>query len=440
MTTGTRSDNFLVWNQYGYTGDSASKQWSGDDYPALTRTWVWVDRPVYSRKSGLLTGWTKKLIKASNGSSTKRLPIVDHAYSCSWERVSIPPYHFSIYYEDYSGISSGDSAPDQAGFGLFPADQTWSSNDDIALVSKLASKVQGTSFHAGVALAEVDKTLLMLGSTVKRVANAWNFARKGNFRESSRILTGKARNLSGKKTIANNWLALQYGWMPLLGDVHDGAETLASILNVPRQSSVFATRASINRAPWETATGRSFGPNASPLVTGCEVGTRKRIKVTSVEADPVQLTGLTDPYSIAWERLPFSFVLDWFLPIGAWLDARFKASAIHGSFVISTKIWRKHGGLVPNGRVFQCYPLPGYSIKPDYYGNSGTFTRVLSSSIDVPLPGLKPLAKAASKLHVANAMALVTALIKSEEVLPSKWQGPTRDVNGVRYPKRPSKG
>lgn len=430
MTVGTRSNDYLIWTPYGYAGDSASKSWSGDDYPHLVPQWAWQDKAIYEKDGRTFKKWVKVLRKIRPPHLARKLPVVDHAYWCTWERVSIPVYYWDLLYEDYSGHAIFAQCPDQAGYGLIPAAQIWSTNDDIALISKLASKVQGTSFHAGTALAEIDKTLLMIGDTVKRVGKAWNYARVGNFRESSRVLTGKARNMSLKRTISQNWLELQYGWIPLLKDVHEGAETLASVLNVPRQRSVSATRSAINRSPWNTVSGPT-GSGWIPKINGCEVGTRKRISVTSFEADPVQLTGITDVNSILWERTPFSFVLDWILPIGAWLDARFKASAIHGSFVTSTKTWETHGGFSPNGdRCVTCYPIPGWSIKPDYYGHRGTFTRTLSSSLDVPLPGLKPLAKAASVLHVANAMALVTVLMKKPG--PSV-DIPIREINGRIY-------
>jgi hypothetical protein len=32
-------------------------------------------------------------------------------------------------------------------------------------------------------------------------------------------------------------------------------------------------------------------------------------------------TGFTNPINLAWEILPFSFVVDWFLPIGPYLEA-----------------------------------------------------------------------------------------------------------------------
>lgn len=31
--------------------------------------------------------------------------------------------------------------------------------------------------------------------------------------------------------------------------------------------------------------------------------------------------GLTNPASVAWELVPFSFVVDWFAPVGDWLNA-----------------------------------------------------------------------------------------------------------------------
>lgn len=37
--------------------------------------------------------------------------------------------------------------------------------------------------------------------------------------------------------------------------------------------------------------------------------------------------GLTNPLDVAWEVLPFSFVVDWFIPIGNWLNV---LDAMHG--------------------------------------------------------------------------------------------------------------
>jgi hypothetical protein len=31
--------------------------------------------------------------------------------------------------------------------------------------------------------------------------------------------------------------------------------------------------------------------------------------------------GLTNPLAIAWELVPFSFVLDWLVPVGTWLQS-----------------------------------------------------------------------------------------------------------------------
>jgi hypothetical protein len=55
------------------------------------------------------------------------------------------------------------------------------------------------------------------------------------------------------------------------------------------------------------------------VITQCRFVLRFRI------SDPLQAflaqTGFTNPVNLAWELLPFSFVVDWFLPIGPYLEA-----------------------------------------------------------------------------------------------------------------------
>lgn len=46
-----------------------------------------------------------------------------------------------------------------------------------------------------------------------------------------------------------------------------------------------------------------------------------RFKINNPDLLLPAKVGLTNPLSVAWELIPFSFVVDWFLPIGKYLDA-----------------------------------------------------------------------------------------------------------------------
>lgn len=117
------------------------------------------------------------------------------------------------------------------------------------------------------------------------------------------------------------------------------------------------------------------------------------------EVNVPQLVGLMDPLSVAWELVPFSFVLDWFLPIGSWLSARGLSQAMTGTFVTTKRIWVQ--GYAP-------YRIVGSSTwGADYYKSYYALDRTISSELDVPLPSIKPLNKALSWKRAANALALL---------------------------------
>ncbi len=60
--------------------------------------------------------------------------------------------------------------------------------------------------------------------------------------------------------------------------------------------------------------------------------------------------GLTDPYSVAWDLLPFSFIADWFIPIGTYLDNYNIIPNISAEFLqIDKHVWegQAYGKLCP---------------------------------------------------------------------------------------------
>lgn len=140
------------------------------------------------------------------------------------------------------------------------------------------------------------------------------------------------KGLSATSSLASNWLALQYGWKPLLKDIQ-GLLLLLPNLTAPTgfvhrvKSSASASAENSEAYPPGDATIGSGNSGLTTWVNRCSVKYIISYRVDDAATAFFAQTGLTDPISLAWELLPFSFVADWFLPIGSYLEMR---NAYHG--------------------------------------------------------------------------------------------------------------
>jgi len=288
----------------------------------------------------------------------------------------------------------------------------WTNNDTLGLVGKLREQIAGSDFDMGIFLAEGKEALSLIGNTAIRIRKSLQAAKKGDFVEVAKLLgtaapRGKARidpkGTNAGKAIADKWLELQYGWLPLIKDVQGGAEALAKHLNDPYVKTYKVRRKKPMKPdyihPWVGA-GGAYTLDAS---------SRAQLIARVTEVNVPGLYGLIDPAAIAWELLPYSFVADWFIPIGNYLAARGLSSSVSGTFVTT----------VTSREFFTCSGfggLPGtweLLVSPNYRSMKITCTRSVSQSLQFPSPNMKPLSKVASWQHCANAVALLTSKFAS---------------------------
>jgi hypothetical protein len=241
----------------------------------------------------------------------------------------------------------------------------------------------------------------MIADSPPRLAWGYHAAKRGDFRSAARYLTrnNDRKRVVARETPSSNWLQLQYGWLPLLSDVHDGARFLAHHLDTPLQHVV---RASVTSKG--VTSGPTFQGNGTLFALNAESYRQTHLKAVLKEKDVYKLAGLTDPLSVAWELVPYSFVLDWFLPIGDYLAARGLSSSLTGTFVYSTKKVRSFSGLTGVGSTLLSPPISRTAMKEVY------FTRTVSTSLQVPNPSMIPLSEAISWKRAANAVALLSQL------------------------------
>lgn len=353
---------------------------------------------VYARKEWV--GADGVMVTLPNGKVVrdKRTP---HTYTVSGFKV----------YRTQSTFQNAWNGQFWSGFtwppGVFSGSQNlWDANSELKLLEKLRQKIRGHNFNSGVFAAEAPKAVSSIVAAATSVFSAYRYVKRGQPQQAIRALTtalsksGRVRNVraSLKTTdVSSTWLALQYGWLPLISDVYEGVQMLDHLAS--RDDGLVFRAQHTEKVDWPYN-----GPNFS-CVFPCSHTVRLICRLK--EQPPVlQEFGLENPLSIAWELLPFSFVLDWFVPVGSYLEAM-------GFFRGLDTSWER-------ADYFRCrsrdphegdsYPWMLYSAG-QFEESHYSFTRSLGTTIDVPTPTLKEWARVASKSHLQNAAALVTNLV-----------------------------
>lgn len=168
--------------------------------------------------------------------------------------------------------------------------------------------------------------------------------RKRGFYYSSGEFSRQKQHSRVTDLAADTWLEYTYGWKPLLMDVYNSAEALANTL-VER---AYVVRTATASARSEDRVSISSGVLSDEVRFLDKITTRNAVKfkvdfrIPNGSISALHAFGLSNPLVVAWEIVPFSFVVDWFLPIG---DAISALSAFNGlefaGGVVMRKSWYK---------------------------------------------------------------------------------------------------
>lgn len=229
-------------------------------------------------------------------------------------------------------------------FGAVPdylqTDQTDFAALESLAIQRLLDDLSLTKGSAAVTVAEIGKTAKMIGDNATKIAVAFRHLRRGKIRKFSETLgitvskrkqsQLRSRYLRQKEETrgdtlqfaANTWLEYSYGWKPLINDVYTQCENLANYLT-EKSSSVRVAKGS---ARSEKSTRKVTSGGTGTWITTRTSLHRARVRLVVRYAIPgdsnsiANAFGLTNPLVVAWELIPFSFVADWFLPVGNFLE------------------------------------------------------------------------------------------------------------------------
>lgn len=173
----------------------------------------------------------------------------------------------------------------------------------------------------GVDLVEYKQSVRMINSTALTLVNFSRKLKRGDFAGAAEVLRMKylPKGVSKAKSFGNNFLEYHFGWSPLIRDIYDAAE----VLNDPKRW--FGIEYGSAREPLFLSADNKFHDFGSVVSTGygsgfVEVKQGARIRgVKNYTTHTLEALGLTNPASLVWEVVPFSFVVDWFVNVGDYL-------------------------------------------------------------------------------------------------------------------------
>lgn len=170
------------------------------------------------------------------------------------------------------------------------------------------AKLQEERVNLGAFLAEVRGSADTIADTSIDLLNALRDVRRGRMpRNLGNLKFGTVRKMS------DLWLNWRYGWRPLCSDLY--GMTMDLVNTPPREERISVSRTVTHSLSGD---GVKYG---IPFEWDASMHSTCKLWAT-VDSHLLRTGngyGLVNPLSLAWEVIPYSFVVDWFLPIGTTL-------------------------------------------------------------------------------------------------------------------------
>jgi len=295
--------------------------------------------------------------------------------------------------------------------GYYVGLPTFPSNLENQAIIKARLKLKNQQINLGNAFGERAQCARLIGDNAIRIAEAFNHVRRRNFFLPS---NKRPKPIDFHKA----YLELQYGVKPLMSDVYGACTVLENKEKDAERGhvTVKANAKSRTFAITKPSIGDGVGNTAWLYDIEWEAKHNGFIRLDFVQDNPLLASlnslGVTNPLEVAWELTPYSFVVDWFVPIGDWinqLDAtlgwRFKAGSFSAKSTRTTRPVNGRLAADPNKLERSGYAIVSGS------GRAMVFNRKIYGS--APLPSLPSFSKLNKKSvdHAANGIALLTTAL-----------------------------
>lgn len=244
---------------------------------------------------------------------------------------------------------------------------------------ELRRRVKDEKVNLGPAVAEADKTAKLFYGLGKGIKDAWGLYR-GRLPKSQRR---KIRPCD----IPASYLATTYGLEPLVKDVYDSVVALNNEWFKPKYQRYKSKAERTDKGTWGSTSTKGGDWNRK---------VSQRSVVYLKELPNASEFTLGNVGEVAWEVIPFSFVVDWGIGVGDWLSS---LDALNGFELVSATLTTKKE-VKSELRHWYGQNL----VDPGLYRKTTHERTVLTS---IPLPPRPRIGFGPSYRRLTNAMALL---------------------------------
>jgi len=263
------------------------------------------------------------------------------------------------------------------------------------LAGLLRSKIKAENVNLAQSLAEYHQTADLFSRAATDVYRFFRSLRSGRvIGDIARFVTSPRNQVERK--VAKRWLQYQYGVKPLVSDVYGSCEALRQALVVGKYRYVTVRQRSRAAGSdyWPSGSAPADRHGQSSFSIEFQHTLRARYMIRDAGLKQLSQIGITNPAQLAWELIPYSFVIDWLIPVGDWLaslDALVGTSNF--SYYDIKRISGKESGSTYGGSWESFY---------DSYARNGPLT-----TLSMPRLAYKP---STSLTKILNGLALLRQL------------------------------
>lgn len=279
---------------------------------------------------------------------------------------------------------------------------------------KALAKLNARDFDLGAAWAERGKTAQLIGDVATTAVDALRAIKRKDGRGLLGVL-GLDQDGARGKGVVDAYLAYHYGMKPLLQDVAGATSALARNVR-PEDWSVRSVGSARTEERWSSSQFINAGLGYSikqQAFKGSRVIITAQQRAIDRHQDLMWATGLDNPLGSMYELIPFSFVADWMIPVGDWLEA-LNSLKYYKNFVTvrcqkyNSEIIASSARFVSGGARWDCHFRGSERIV-------SLMRQIVSGGL--PITGL-PVKNPVSVDHMAKALALLASKSANAAELP----------------------
>lgn len=260
----------------------------------------------------------------------------------------------------------------------------------------------GENASLGAALATVPESFAMIAQRAGAMLKAYRHLKKGQFKKFTKALNTRplVKHKKTKWTAPKNasalWLEYWFGWAPMIGDIFSATHVVNSPFAPVRilgTASEPAMRIQTQYKWGGKYTESFFGKHVAKV--------QADVTVVNPNLYLLQKLGLLNPASIAWELVPFSFMVDWFGNIGDVIDEWTAYAGLSFSNAFTTRAAK--GNVLCESSYKSLGLVESYETTYKFIRQRRTLG-VASTRLYFEIPG------SVSKTRAATAVSLLTLL------------------------------